>query len=485
MNKRLIVHVLSKMMLFEALLLLAPALVSLIYKDYTDTVVFVTVAAFVAVFGAAVILLAKPRDYHIYAKEGFVVVALAWISWSVVGSLPFYISHAIPKYADCLFETVSGFTTTGSSVLSNIEALSKGMLFWRSFTHWVGGMGVLVFVMALISVTENNTMNLMRAEVPGPVVGKLVPKGRSNAKILYAIYLGLTVAEMIFLLLGGMPLYDSIVHAFGTAGTGGFSIKSASIAYYNSAYIDGVITVFMILFGINFNLYYFILIKKLTYVKSNHELRVFLGVVAAAMLVITLNIMPIYKNIASAFRYASFQVAAVVSTTGYSTADFNKWPELSKTILLTLMFMGGCAGSTGGGIKVSRVMLLFESARNKINKLINPRTVKPIKLEGKVVSDETIADFNAYIIMYVLAIVISVLLISVDNFDFTTSSTSVITCINNIGPGLGNIVGPAGNFAHYSTFSKMVLCFDMLLGRLEIFPMVMLLSPTIWKKKFI
>ena len=481
MNKRMMVFILGKMLGVEGLLLLLPALVSFLYGEKSG-VVFLTVSA---VLFALCFLCGrkKPENTRIYAKESFIIVGAAWILWSLFGALPFFITQSIPNYIDAFFETVSGFTTTGSTILQDIEILPKGVAFWRSFTHWIGGMGVLVFVLMLTSLDDENSMPLMRAEVPGPEADKLVPKARHTAKLLYQMYFALTAAEVIMLMLGGMNLYDALLHAFSTAGTGGFSNRNASVSYYDSAYIDGVITVFMILFGVNFNLYFLILIKDWKSALKNEELRAYLGVIAAAIAVITVNILHIYGNIAHAFRYASFQVASIITTTGFYTADYEQWPELSKTILLAVMFIGACAGSTGGGIKVSRFVIICKSIRQEVRKLIHPNMVSVVKLDGKRVSSETMRGVNAYMAAYVLILAASVLLVSIDNFDFATSFSGVLTTMNNTGPGIA-AVGPVENFSAFSPLSKIVFCFDMLVGRLEIFPYLLMLSPDLWRRRF-
>lgn len=481
MNKRMMVFILGKMLGVEGLLLLLPALVSFLYGEKSGVVFLIVSAVLFALYflcGRK-----KPENTRIYAKESFIIVGAAWILWSLFGALPFFITQSIPNYIDAFFETVSGFTTTGSTILQDIEILPKGVAFWRSFTHWIGGMGVLVFVLMLTSLDDENSMPLMRAEVPGPEADKLVPKARHTAKLLYQMYFALTAAEVIMLMLGGMNLYDALLHAFSTAGTGGFSNRNASVSYYDSAYIDGVITVFMILFGVNFNLYFLILIKDWKSALKNEELRAYLGVIAAAIAVITVNILHIYGNIAHAFRYASFQVASIITTTGFYTADYEQWPELSKTILLAVMFIGACAGSTGGGIKVSRFVIICKSIRQEVRKLIHPNMVSVVKLDGKRVSAETMRGVNAYMAAYVLILVASVLLVSIDNFDFATSFSGVLTTMNNTGPGIA-AVGPVENFSAFSPLSKIVFCFDMLVGRLEIFPYLLMLSPDLWRRRF-
>ena len=483
MNKRLIIKNLSKLMTAEAFLMLLPALVSVIYKEYRIAIIFTLTAA--VIFALFLPLsLVIPRGNKIYAKEGFAIVALAWITWSLAGAVPFYISGVIPNYIDCFFETVSGLTTTGATILTEITSLPKGILFWRSFTHWIGGMGVLVFVMAVVRLSENS-MNLMRAEVPGPTVGKLVPRGGKSAKILYGMYLALTLLEIVFLLLGKMPLFDSINHAFSTAGTGGFSIKNESIAYYNSAYIDGVITVFMFLFGVNFNIYYFIILKNLRAAFKDEELKVYFAVVACFTLIISFNILPLYKGFGEAFRYASFQVCSIISTTGFITYDFTLWPQLSQMLLLFLMITGACAGSTGGGIKIIRVVMLSKMIKTECKNLLNPREVHQIKINGKAVQPAVVRGSATFFIIYFAVLVSSVFAISAFNVDLVTNLSSVMTCIGNVGPGLGKIVGPVGNFSTLPEFVKIVLCADMLFGRLEFFPIIMIFSPRLWSRKFL
>ncbi len=483
MNKRLIIKNLSKLMTAEAFLMLLPALVSVIYKEYRIAIIFTLTAA--VIFALFLPLsLVIPRGNKIYAKEGFAIVALAWITWSLAGAVPFYISGVIPNYIDCFFETVSGLTTTGATILTEITSLPKGILFWRSFTHWIGGMGVLVFVMAVVRLSENS-MNLMRAEVPGPTVGKLVPRGGKSAKILYGMYLALTLLEIVFLLLGKMPLFDSINHAFSNAGTGGFSIKNESIAYYNSAYIDGVITVFMFLFGVNFNIYYFIILKNLRAAFKDEELKVYFAVVACFTLIISFNILPLYKGFGEAFRYASFQVCSVISTTGFITYDFTLWPQLSQMLLLFLMITGACAGSTGGGIKIIRVVMLSKMIKTECKNLLNPREVHQIKINGKAVQPAVVRGSATFFIIYFAVLVSSVFAISTFNVDLVKNLSSVMTCIGNVGPGLGKIVGPVGNFSTLPEFVKIVLCADMLFGRLEFFPIIMIFSPRLWSRKFL
>lgn len=480
MNIKMTAYILGRMLGVEALVLMIPAMVSEGYGESPKPFILTSLLLLIPF-----LLLGrkKPENTTIYSKEGFIVIACAWIFWSLFGAIPFYFSGTIPKYVDAFFETVSGFTTTGSTILTDISALPKGMNFWRCFTHWIGGMGVLVFVLVIVSLEEKNSIHLMRAEVPGPETDKLVPKARDSAKILYGMYLGLTLLEILFLLLGGMNLYDSVIHSFSTAGTGGFSNRNNSVAYYDRAYIDGVITVFMILFGINFNMYYFILLKKVKLAFKNEELRTYLGVIAAATLMITVNILSIYEKPLKAFRYAIFQVASIITTTGFATADFNLWPEFSKCILLMLMVVGACAGSTGGGMKVSRVIILVKSIKQEMKRLLKPKSVNLIKMNGKKVANDTVHGVYVYTIAYLSILIVSVLLVSLNNFDFATTFSSVLTTMNNIGPGIAG-VGPVENFSAFSDFSKIVFSLDMLIGRLEIFPFLVLISSDLWKRKF-
>lgn len=480
MNYGMIRYVVGKMLLMEGVLLLIPAFVSLLYQESSGVYFLVVIALLAAV---SLLLSRKPKDMTLYAKEGFVIVALAWVLWSAFGALPFVFSGCIPKYYDALFEIVSGFTTTGSTILTDIETLPLGMNFWRCFTHWIGGMGVLVFVMTILPLSPKNSMFLMRAEMPGPTCDKLVPKARSTARILYGMYIALSLVEVILLLAGGMNLYDALVHTFSTAGTGGFDNRNANVAFYDSAYIDGVITVFMLLFGVNFSLYYLLLLKNFKAVFKSEELRAYLGIVAASIALITVNIVHIYGTALKAFRYAAFQVASVITTTGFVTADFDLWPEFSKTILMIIMAIGACAGSTGGGIKVSRIIILARTVTKEIRQVLHPKSVNVVRLDGKRLTEENTRGVYVYMSCYIAILAFSVLLISVDNFDFTTNFSAVLTTLNNVGPGLG-AVGPVRNFSAYSCFSKIVLSLDMLLGRLEILPLLMLFAPQTWRKRF-
>ena len=481
MNHQTIGFVIGRILLTEAVLLALPMAVSLLYGE--SAVPFLIPMALLALCG---LLLGarKPVRTSLYARDGLAVVALAWILMSLFGAMPFVISGDIPHFVDAFFETVSGFTTTGASILTDIEALGRGILFWRSFTHWVGGMGVLVFVMAILPMTagDGHGMHLMRAEVPGPTVGKLVSRMGDTAKILYGIYLAMTVIEIVLLLLGGMPLFDACIHAFGTAGTGGFSCKGLSVGAYDSVYFDVVIGIFMLLFGVNFNLYYFLLIRRFRDVFHSEELRAYLGIVAAAVLAIAADIVHIYGSVGRSLRYAFFQVASIITTTGFATADFNLWPSFSKAILVTLMFIGACAGSTGGGVKVARVVILVKTSFSDMRRMLHPNAVAPVRFEGKPVSDKNIRSVHLFITVYLLVFTVSLLLLSLEGFDLITTFTALAACINNIGPGL-EIVGPMGNFAAFSDFSKLLLSFNMLVGRLEIFPMLLLFAPSIWERK--
>ena len=482
MNYRMMTYILGNIMQAKGALMSFSVLLALYQAEWNELKVFLLTIALLLGLGT----LAKrsaPKDKKIYGREGFVVVALSWIVMSFFGALPFWLSGAIDGFINCWFETVSGFTTTGATVLSEIESLPKSILFWRSFTHWIGGMGILVFVLAIVPLGDERSMHLMRAEAPGPVVSKLVPKIKSTAKILYGIYIALTILEGLLLFIGGMPLFDSINHALSTAGTGGFSIKNSSIAAYDNAYFEYVITIFMLLFSINFNLFYLLLVRDFKAVLKNEELRYYLIIVGLSTLMITMNILHLYPTAESAFRHAFFQVATITSTTGFFTANYEQWPELSKTILVVLTMLGACGGSTGGGIKVSRFIILLKLTLREIRHIVHPRSVNIIRLEGQRISEETIQGTTGYFITYVLLLFGSLILVSFDNYDFTTSITAVITTLGNVGPGL-SLVGPVENFGLFSGFAKLVLSMDMLFGRLEIFPMIMLFSPSIWKKSY-
>ena len=463
----------------EAVLMSLSLLVSFLYRDGCALSFLIPIALLLLI--GVFLIRRKPENTVIFAREGFVIVSGAWIVVSLFGALPFFISGQIPNYIDAVFETVSGFTTTGASILTRVEDLSWSLLFWRSFTHWVGGMGVLVFVMAIIPLAGARSVYLMRAESPGPSVGKLVPKMRSTAMILYGIYILLTLLEVILLKFSGMPLFDCLVNSFGSVGTGGFAIKTESIAYYDSAYVDIVITVFMILCGTNFNLFYLLLTGHVLQVLKSEELRWYLGIILISTLAITYDILSMYENIAQALRYAVFQVSSIITTTGFATADFNLWPPLSRTILVVLMVLGACAGSTGGGLKTARLVLLLKSIVRDTRKALHPRSFSVIQYEGKPVDEATVSGVGSYFALYMVIAVLSILLVSINEFDFTTTVTAVLSCFNNVGPGL-EVVGPLGSYADFNAFSKIILTINMLMGRLEIIPMIMLASPGVWRR---
>ncbi len=479
MNRRMIFYTVGHIALAEAALLLIPAAVALIYREMSGFSFLITAAIALAI-GLLFHIFFKPNSRLIYAKEGFAIVAYAWLLMSALGAVPFVMGGAINSYTDAFFETVSGFTTTGASILTNVEALDKCMLFWRSFTHWVGGMGIIVLVTAIMPNIADRSLNILKAEMPGPTVGKLVPRSRDTAKILYWIYLGMTAILTILLLAGGMPLFDSLIHAFGTAGTGGFGIKADSLASY-SPYLQWVITIFMFLFAINFNLYYLLLVRKFRAVFKSDELCFFAVLVLLCILGITLNILPLYPTFSESLRHAAFQVCSIVSTSGFATADFNLWPGFSKALLLLLMMVGGCAGSTGGGLKATRIVILVKSIHKQFKKMLHPRSVKPIMTEGGRLDEQTLNGVTSFFAVYIFCIIIIYILISFEPFGFESNFTATLTCFNNVGPGFGE-VGPASSFAGYSPFSKIILSFAMLLGRLEVFPLVLGLNPLIWKK---
>lgn len=481
MNTKIVRYILCRMLGVEAALLLVPVLVAVIYQEKCGIVFLIPIAILCLLF--LVVGRKRPEHGQIYGKEGMVIVALAWILWSLFGAMPFTLSGYIPSYVDAFFETVSGFTTTGSSIIPDVEVLPHCLLFWRSFTHWIGGMGVLVFVLVVTSLDRKNSMHLMRAEVPGPEKDKLVPKAMSTARILYGMYLTLTVIEMVFLVIGGMNLFDSMIFSFGSAGTGGFSNYADSVAHFNSAYIDGVITVFCALFGVNFALFYFMILGDFKSILKNEELRTYILLIAGATAAIMLNIHSLYPTIGKSFRYAVFQVVTVITTTGYSTADFAQWPMFSKAVLMMLTVIGACASSTGGGIKVSRLLVGIKCVKREIVQLAHPKSVGIIRIGGKKVSSDVLRTIYIYFIAYVGILIGSVVLVSLDNFDFETTFSAVLTTLGNVGPGMAQ-VGPMGNFAGFSPLSKLILCFDMLAGRLEIFPFLVLFTAPAWRRKF-
>ena len=423
----------------------------------------------------------KPYSDVIYAKDGFVVVSLGWVLMSMIGALPFVLSGDIPHYIDALFETVSGFTTTGASILEDVEGLSRGCMFWRSFTHWIGGMGVLVFIMAVLPMSGEHSMHIMRAEVPGPTVGKLVPRVRQTAKILYLIYIAMTLLEMLLLLLGGMDFYDALLHAFATAGTGGFSTRAASIAAFDSLYLEMVIAVFMVLFGVNFNLYFLLLIGRWKDALKSEELHWYLGIIVASVMAIALGIGKMYGGLATGLRHAFFYVASITSSTGFGTVDFVTWPEYCKWIIVMLMFCGACAGSTGGGIKTSRVIILFKNVACEIRQMIHPRTVTRVQLDGKRVDADGLKAVSTFFTSFMLLLITGSFLVSLDGYDMATNFSAVLSSLSNIGPGM-SLIGPTGNYNIFSYGSKLVLTVMMLIGRLEIFPILILFSPSTWKK---
>ncbi|MBP3667587.1 MAG: TrkH family potassium uptake protein [Clostridia bacterium] len=477
MNYKMIRNILGWLLLFEAGFMLIPLLTGICYGE--AEIRYFAVTIFLCASIGLLFVWNKPQNPTLYAREGFVIVSLSWIVLSLFGAVPFFISGCIPNYVDAVFETVSGFTTTGASILTAVEPLPKCMLMWRSFTHWVGGMGVLVFIMAFVPLSGGQNMHIMKAESPGPSVSKLVPRVRTTALILYSIYLGLTLIQFILLLCGGLNAFEALCTAFGTAGTGGFGVLNDSMASY-SPYVQWVVTVFMLLFSVNFSCYYLFLLGRIKEA-FNAELRRFIVIVGAVILVITLNVRGLFDTLGEALRHVAFTVASLISTTGFATENFDAWPELSRTLLVLIMFIGACAGSTGGGLKVSRLMILFRGAFNEIGNLIHPRRVKRITIDGHPVEPEVVRATNVYMMWYVLLFTVSVILISFDDHDLVTNFTAVTATINNIGPGL-NLVGPTGNFAFFSIPSKLVLIFDMLAGRLELFPMLVLFAPQTWKR---
>lgn len=479
MNYSIVLYILGCVLKFESAFLVLPALVGLIYREHAS-VSYLAVAVLCLILGV-LLTHKKPRSTNLYTREGFVAVALSWIIMSIFGAIPFVLTGDIPFYVDALFETISGFTTTGSSILTDVESISKASLFWRSFSHWIGGMGVFVFIMAILPMMGGSTMNLMKAESPGPSVSKLVPHVKDTAKILYGIYIAITICEATILRALGMPLFDSLTTTFGTVGTGGFGIRNDSIAGYSPA-IQITITVFMILSGINYTAYFYILTGKIKELFKIEEVRWYLAIIFGSVAVITWNVRSLYPTFSETLRHAFFQVGSIITTTGYATTDFDLWPALSKTLLVTLMFIGACAGSTSGGIKVSRILILLKTIRKELSLIIHPRQVKKIRMDGHLVDHETLRSANVFLVVYFVLLLTSMLLISVDEFDFSTNFTSVVTVLNNIGPGL-NLVGPTQNFSIFSPFSKFVLMFDMLAGRLELFPMMILLMPSTWKRK--
>ena len=483
MNYKMIGRFIGQITALEAVFLIPALFISLFSGETAAVFGFLVTLGSLILLSLALLLSCRGAGQLFGAKEGLVCVGLSWVILSLLGCLPFYLSREIPSFIDAFFETVSGFTTTGSSILSDVEALSKGLLYWRSFTHWVGGMGVLVFLLAVAPGGKGDrgfTMHLMRAESPGPEVGKLVPKMRQTAMILYLIYIAMTVLTFLFLLFGGIPVLDAVCTAFGTAGTGGFGIKNDSMASY-TPYIQNVCTVFMFLFGINFSCYYLLLLRQVRSVFKDEELRLYFGLAALSVVLIVLNIRPLYSSLGETVRHAAFQVSSVMTTTGFATTDFDLWPGFSKSILLLLMVVGACAGSTGGGLKCARVLLLFKNLRRNIHRALNPKKVELVRSNDRIVDERVLGNTDAYLTAYVIIIIGSFLAISLDGFSVTTNISAVLACFNNIGPGL-EAVGPTCNFGSFSAFSKLVLILDMLAGRLEIFPILVLFSKNTWRK---
>ena len=479
MNRRMVVFLLGRILFAEAILMLPSVIVGLIYREAITW-------CFLPAIGVLLLLglfgLKKPKNTTIYAREGFFVVAASWVLMSLFGAVPFWLSGGFNTFWDCLFEIVSGFTTTGASILETVEQLPHCILFWRSFSHWIGGMGVLVFVLAVMPMSEERSMHLMRAEVPGPVVGKLVPRMRDTAKILYTVYAAMTLLLVILLVAGGMPLFDSVCHAFGAAGTGGFSVKNAGIKAYDSTYIHVVLSTFMLLFGVNFSLYHLILIGKWKNAVRSEELRVYGGIVAAAVVLITINTFSAVKGFGLTLRDAYFQVSSIITTTGYATVNFDQWPGFSKMTLLLLMVFGACAGSTGGGLKISRVVILFKAARQEVRRMLHPRAVTVVRMEGKPVQSALIRATLTFFLLYIVCLATGVFLLSLGQQDFLTNFTATLACLSNIGPGLA-LVGPTENYGFFNGASKVLLSLEMLAGRLELFPIILLFSPLTYRHR--
>lgn len=480
MNKRSIIYILGWVLIVESVAMQIGTVTSLIYGE-KEAIYFVATGVVCAILGVLAVKVKKPKNMVLYQKAGFAATALSWILLSLAGCMPFWLSGEIPHFIDAFYETVSGFTTTGSTILNDVEALSKGMLMWRSFLHWLGGMGVIVFLLAIIpKLGGQQNIFLMKAESPGPIIGKAVPRMRNYATMLYGIYIILTALEFILLLFGGLNVFEAINTSFSTAGTGGFGIYNSNAAAFDSYYVQMVIAVFMLLFGVNFSVYLCLIARKFKQSLKFEELWIYLGIVAASTAIIAFNISSIYKPY-DAFHQSFFYVTSIISTTGFGLTDVNKWPELSKTIIIILTFIGASAGSTGGGFKISRIILLFKEVRKEFSLLVHPRNVKLVKMDGKTVNHDIMRTTSMYLVLYIGVFAISFLLVSIDNMDFTTSFTAVAANLNNTGPGLG-AVGPVGNYADFSILSKIVFIFDMLAGRLEIYPLLLLFAPSAWKK---
>lgn len=478
MNFPMIIHILGWILNFEALFLVLPLIAAIGFGENTIVPILITIAVCAAI--GIPITMKKPKESSLHSRDGYVIVSLSWIVLSAFGALPFVFSGAIPNYIDALFETVSGFTTTGASILTDVEAMPKSLLFWRSFTHWVGGMGVLVFIMAFLPLSGGQNMHIMKAESPGPSVSKLVPRVKTTALLLYSIYLILTALEFIMLLFGGLTVFEALTTAFGTAGTGGFSVKNDGLASYSDT-VRMIVTAFMILFSMNFYVYFLLISKKFKESLKVAEVWYYLAIIAVATAIVTVNIKGMFPSVGAAFRNAIFTISSMISSTGFTAVDFNLWPELSRTIIVIVMFIGACTGSTGGGIKVYRIIVLFKSMGKELHTLIHPKQVKKIRMDSHEIEHEVIRAVNVFMVCFILVFVISLLCISFEDYDMITNFTAVTATINNIGPGL-ELVGPTANFAFFSPFSKMVLIFDMLAGRLELFPMLLLFSPVTWKK---
>ena len=478
MNYRVVLNILGKVLLAEAILLLLPLISALVYRESALPFLYTMLPLLVL---GGVLNHIKPVRSDFFAREGFVTVGLSWLLMSAFGAQPFVLSGDIPHYIDALFETVSGFTTTGASILTDVERMSRGCMFWRLFTHWVGGMGVLVFIAAVLPISGDHYIHVMRAEVPGPTVSKLVPKARQTARILYMIYGGLTFMEFVLLMLGGMSFYEAILHAFATAGTGGFSTNPGSIAGFGSRYIETVVAVFMMLFGVNFNLYFLLLIGSWKDVLKNEELHWYLGLIFGAVLALTLGLQKSFGGFAAAFHQAFFNVNAIMSTTGFGTVDFTTWPEYGKWILVLLMFCGGCAGSTSGGMKLSRLMILFKTVIAELRQMVRPRSVQRVEMDGRRVEAGTIRAAAIFAVLYFALLLLFSFLVSLDGADLATSFTAALSCLSNVGPGMTAAIGPAGSFAFFSLRTKLLLSLAMLLGRLELYPILVLFSPRTWK----
>lgn len=474
MNYRMITYIMGQILKVVGLCMLLPVVVGLIYHEHHVLLSFLIPFAITMLIAVA-FTIKKPKDNTVYSMEGFVSVAASWIAMSAIGALPFVISGEIPNYFDALFETVSGFTTTGATILGDVEAMSRTCMFWRAFTHWLGGMGVLMFVLAIMSSNDSRTMHMMRAECAGPNVGRLVSKSSFSARILYGIYILLTLSETGLLMIGGLPLYDAIVHACSSAGTGGFSMWNDSIGHYQSPYVEMVVAIFIILFGVNFNLYYYMMIKKFALAYKNEEVRVYFGIIAVSTAIITLSVMKQYATVPEALRKSFFMVASTITSAGFSTTDTGQWPVFAQTLLLLLMFIGSCGGSTGGGMKVSRILIIVKTGIRELRYIVSPHAVTSVKMDGKPVEKDVVRGATNYFILFMLLMAISVLLISHDRYSIEESLSAVITCMNNIGFGVGRF-SPSGNLGGLDSFSKIVLCFDMLLGRLEIYPLILLFS---------